>query len=103
MSHSLVVVGGGVGWVEGGGGFHRGSICFKYAKNSDYIRYTECFNILSQISSPLFSGNLYVLLYKKYRIFSSPGELMLSPSRWRRRLSASASALAHCLSFQRCA
>ena len=30
-----------------------------------------------------------------------PGELMLSPSRWRQRLSASA--LAQCLNFQRCA
>ena len=34
-----------------------------------------------------------------------PGEIMLSPSRWLRRLSASAAAaaLAQCLSFQRCA
>ena len=36
-----------------------------------------------------------------------PGELMLSPRRWRRRLStsasASASALAQCLSFLMCA
>ena len=32
-----------------------------------------------------------------------PGELMLSPSCWRRPLSASVSTLAQCLSFQRCA
>ena len=32
-----------------------------------------------------------------------PGELMLSPSCWRRCLPASASGLAQCLSFQRCA
>ena len=32
-----------------------------------------------------------------------PGELMLSPRRWRRHLSVSASALAQCLSFQMCA
>ena len=34
-----------------------------------------------------------------------PGELMLSPRHWRRRLSASmsASTLAQCLSFQMCA
>ena len=30
-----------------------------------------------------------------------PGEFMLSPSHWRQCLSASASALAQCLSFQR--
>ena len=58
------------------------------------------FNIPVRLSIILLAHRDYV-----------PGELVLSPSRWRQRLSASmsafasvsVSALAQCLSFQRCA
>ena len=50
---------------------------------------TVCY-FISYVNNPFLARRDYV-----------PGELMLSPSRWRRRLSASA--LAQCLSFQRCA